>query len=192
LSTFPTQQPDQQHLESRLNFLYKATEDTQNTIRFIDTKAAFCVTLLSAMTAGSLQGTHPLHPHLHRIFLTVFLLNVGLALIICLRVIFPVIKPAAVKSSDPSRPLPKFFVYQHKSHHWVRHTFSSSVQDVLCDDHDSYAGTLAGSSDADLVVAMCDEVLMVSLIRQIKSDRLHTAMFSLAFGVLLFMAVMLS
>ena len=32
---------------SRLEFLYKAVEDTQNTIRFIDTKAAFFVTLLS-------------------------------------------------------------------------------------------------------------------------------------------------
>ena len=36
---------------SRLEFLYKAVEDTQNTIRFLDTKAAFCVTLLSGMAA---------------------------------------------------------------------------------------------------------------------------------------------
>src|SRR6202030_2726097 len=43
---------------SRLEFLYKIVEDTQNTIRFIDTKAAFCLTLLSAMAAGALQRPH--------------------------------------------------------------------------------------------------------------------------------------
>ena len=183
---------EQTHLESRLNFLYKITEDTQNTIRFIDTKAAFCVTLLSGMTAGSLQSSHPNHPTLHKLLFTIFLLAVGLSLIICLRVIFPVIKPSKVVSPHATRTLPKFFIHQSKSHHWIRHTFSSSVDDVLCDTHDSYTHTLAASTDADLITAMCDEVLMVSLIRQIKSDRLHTAMFSLAAGVFLFIAVMIS
>jgi hypothetical protein len=179
-------------LDSRLIFLYKAVEDTQNTIRFIDTKAAFCVTLLSGMTAGSLQGNHADHAALHKVLFSIFLAAVGCALIICLRVIFPVIKPHSAPSPHTSRELPKFFIHQHRSHHWMRHTFSNSVDDVLCDDHDSYTKTLAASTDADLVTAMCDELLMVSLIRQIKSDRLHTAMFSLVLGVFLFVAVMMS
>ena len=37
---------------------------------------------------------------------------------------------------------------------------------------------------------MCDEVLMISLIRQIKTDRLHTAMYALLGTVLLFAVVM--
>ena len=38
----------------------------------------------------------------------------------------------------PARRPPKFYyVGPHKSHHWVRHTFSSSVNDVLNEDvHD--------------------------------------------------------
>ncbi len=179
-------------LSSRLQFLYNAVEDAQNTIRFIDTKAAFCVTLLSGMTAGALQGTHSDHPALHKILFTIFLMAVGLSLLICMRVIFPVIKPHSAPSPHPARPLPKFFIHQHKTHHWIRHTFSNSVDDVLCDDHASYTTALTASSDDDLVTAMCDELLMVSLIRQIKSDRLHTAMFSLAFGVFLFVALMVT
>ena len=176
-------------LNSRLEFLYKAVEDTQNTIRFIDTKAAFCVTLLSGMVAGALQGTRIFHFYAHEFIFIAFFATIGLSLLICLRVIFPVIKP---HSAPSPRPLPKFFIHQHKSHHWMRHTFSNSVDDVLCDDHDSYTRTLGAASDADLVTAMCDELLMVSLIRQIKSDRLHTAMFSLAFAVVLFLGVMMS
>jgi hypothetical protein len=176
-------------LSSRLEFLYKAVEDTQNTIRFIDTKAAFCVTLLSGMAAGALQGTRTFHFAAHEFLFLAFFAAIGLSLFICLRVIFPVIKPHSAKSS---RELPKFFIHQHKSHHWIRHTFSNSVDDVLCDDHDSYTKTLAKASDMDLVTAMCDELLMVSLIRQIKSDRLHTAMFSLVLAVALFLGVMLT
>ena len=138
---------------SRLEFLYKAVEDTQNTIRFIDTKAAFCVTLLSGMAAGVLQGHHTPHT---------------------------------------DRTVPKFFISHHPSHHWIRHTLSSSVNDVLCEDRTSYTAALFGAADEDLLHAMCDEVLMISLIRQIKSDRLHAAMYSLAGTIVVFAAVMLS
>jgi hypothetical protein len=177
---------------SRLEFLYKAVEDTQNTIRFIDTKAAFCVTLLSAMVVGVLQSV-PVHPSaLHRVSFFVFLGSVGLCLLICLRVIFPVIKPHSAPAADAGRVLPKYFIHQHKGHHWLRHTFSSSVDDVLADDHASYTAALSAASDADLLTAMCDELLMVSLIRQIKSDRLHAAIFSLILSIVCFMAVMIT
>ena len=183
---------EQLELASRLEFLYKATDDAQNTIRFIDTKAAFCVTLLSGMTAGALQATHRPHLAVHEVIFIVFLADIGLSLLICLRVIFPVIKPHSAPSPHPARALPKFFIHHQKGHHWLRHTFSSSVDDVLCEDHASYTASIAAATDADLVTAMCDEVLMVSLIRQIKSDRLHTAMYSLAAAIVLFMAVMIS
>jgi hypothetical protein len=175
----------------RLTFLYKVVEDTQNTVRFLDTKAAFCVTLFSGMAAGALQH-HTTDTPLHRALFATFLLAVVMGLLICMRVIFPVIKPLKCPTMDHGRPLPKFFIHSHKDHHWVRHTFSNSVENVLCEDHDSYTATIQGTQDHDLLVSMCDEVLMISLVRQIKSDRLHTAMYFLAFGVLIFGAVMLT
>jgi hypothetical protein len=184
----------QQQLEhsSRLEFLYKAVEDTQNTIRFIDTKAAFCVTLLSGMAAGVLQGHREPHSDVQRVLLAVFLLGVAFSLMVCLRVIFPVIKPHSDSAPHTDRVIPKFFISHHPSHHWIRHTLSSQVEDVLCEDRASYTAALFGAADEDLLHAMCDEVLMISLIRQIKSDRLHAAMYSLAGTIVVFAAVMLS
>lgn len=175
----------------RIQFLYKVVEDTQNTVRFLDTKAAFCVTLFSGMAAGVLQHKGA-DDTLHRLLFAVFLVAVVLGLLVCMRVIFPVIKPLKCPTMDHGRPLPKFFVSSHHEHHWVRHTFSNSVDNVLCEDHDSYTAAMQGAQDHDLLVTMCDEVLMISLVRQIKSDRLHTAMYFLAVGVLLFGAVMLT
>lgn len=183
---------EQEDYSSRLNFLYKAVDDTQNTIRFIDTKAAFCVTLLSGMVVGALQGG-PGHPSpLHRILYFVFLASVSLSLLICLRVIFPLIKPHSAPSASPGRVPPKYFIHHGRDHHWLRHTFSSTVENVLADDHTSYTAALSAASDADLVNSMCDELLMVSLIRQIKSDRMHAAIFSLILAILCFMAVMVT
>ena len=177
---------------SRLEFLYKAVEDTQNTIRFIDTKAAFCVTLLSGMAAGVLQGHRAPHTDAQKALLAVFIAAVALSLLVCLRVIFPVIKPHSDHSLHTDRTIPKFFISHHRSHHWLRHTFSSSVADVLSENRGSYTTALTGAEDQDLLIAMCDEVVMISLIRQIKSDRLHAAMYSLAGTIAVFAVVMLS
>jgi hypothetical protein len=184
---------EQQDVKSRLEFLYKATDDTQNTIRFIDTKAAFCVTLLSGMVAVTFQATPKDHHYrFHEFLLLLFLAVIGLAVFISLRVIFPVIKPPNAPGHHSPRKLPKYYIPQSRSHHWIRHTFSSSVRDVLSDTHDSLTATMTHATDSDLVIAMCDEVLMVSLIRQIKQDRLRTAMFSLMVSVVFFLAVMMT
>ena len=87
----------QMEYSSRLEFLYKSVEDTQGTIRFLDTKAAFCVTLLSGMVAGVLQKGHGGHGPLFALFIAA----VALTLLFCMRVIFPVIKPQAAPVSRP-------------------------------------------------------------------------------------------
>jgi hypothetical protein len=51
---------------------------------------------------------------------------------------------------------------------------------------------MEGASDEDLLIAMCDELIVISLIRQIKSDRLHTVMYTLAAEIALFVVIMLS
>ena len=174
--------------DSRLNFLYRVTEDTQNTIRFLDTKAAFCVTLLSGMVAGALQRPVPAHG-LHRVLFVAFMALTVLSIMVCLRVIFPTIKPS--NSILGSRG-PKFFIGHNKAHHWILHTLKDRVGDVLAETHKTYVNTMTETTDYDLLNSMCDEVLMVALIRQVKSDRLHAAMFCLAGTVLLFAAVMVA
>ncbi len=115
-----------------------------------------------------------------------------LSLLVCLRVIFPVIKPHSDHTPHTKRTIPKFFVSHAASHHWLRHTLSNDVDGVLSERRGSYTSAMSGASDDDLLVAMCDELLMVSLIRQIKSDRLHTAMYLLIVSIAIFAGVMLS
>lgn len=180
---------------SRLEFLYKIVEDTQNTIRFIDTKAAFCVTLLSGMAAVVLKNGYAsrTNDHAHSLLFIVFMLSIVATLLVCLRVIFPTIKPHSANSAGvPVARGPKFFIGHNKRHNWLLHTIRNTVEsDVLSESHASYVAALSEARDQDLVSSMCDEVLMISMIRQIKSDRLHTAMFSLVGAILLFCVLMI-
>ncbi len=172
--------------ETRLEFLYKAVEDTQNTIRFLDTKAAFSVTLLSGMAAVVLQSKHAGPGMLPVAALSLFIVFTSLTLFFCMRVIFPVLKPPSDHSLHTTRTIPKFYVSHHRSHHWLRHTLTNDAKDVLCEDRGSFTASLMGASDNDLLVAMCDELLMVSLVRQIKADRLKTVQYTLAAAIVLF------
>ncbi len=197
---------------SRLEFLYRIVEDTQDTIRFIDTKAAFCVTLSSGMVAAALQSGHTgsRDGTLGRVVFLIFLGAIILTLLVCLRVIFPVVKPqkSPPPSPSPDRALtalvantqgstrrhgPKFFIGHNKKHHWLLHTIRNTIEpEILSESHDSYITAVTEASDAELLHSMCDEVLMISLIRQIKSDRLHTAMFCLAAAIGTFCVLMAS
>ncbi|RXH55940.1 hypothetical protein [Granulicella sibirica] len=179
---------EEARLESRLTFLYRVVEDTQGTIRFLDTKAAFCVPLLSAMVAGALQRTAAnVGPHHHALFIA-FMAGTTITLLVCMRVIFPTIKPS---NSLLGSKGPKFYIGHNKAHHWLLHTVRDNLGDVLSETHNSYVSVMKATSDNDLLNSMCDEVLMVALIRQVKSDRLHAALFCLTGTVFLFLAVML-
>jgi hypothetical protein len=186
--------PAKTHL--RLEFLYKVVEDTQNTIRFLDTKAAFCVTLLSGMAALALQRP-PSHSLTERVVFRIFMACAATALLVCLRVIFPTVKPSGKLFGKtrraPGQPLPpRFYVGHNKAHRWLLNTISSRTGDVLNETHDTYLAELSAATDEALLSSMCDEVLMVALIRQVKSDRLHAAMFCIVATVLAFAAFALT
>jgi hypothetical protein len=170
---------------NRLQFLYRMTEDTQGTIRFLDTKAAFCVTLLSGMAAVALQRPHKLTTSYH-VLLPCFLAVTIISLIVCMRVIFPTIRPSGSFGAPAD---PKFYIGHNKAHHWILHTIGNPINDVLSETHSTYLAALKRATDADLLSSMCDTVLILALIRQVKSDRLHAAMICLTITVLLFAAV---
>jgi len=174
-------------LYNRLHFLHWAIDDTQNTIRFLDTKAAFCVTLLSGMVAVALE--HPLsNPIVKHFVFPVFLVVVACALMVCLRVIFPTIILGG-KSAPPASP--RFFIGPHKTRKWIRHTVRNPRGNVLAETHETYIDSVHAAGDADLLASMSETVVTLAYIRQIKSDRLHSAMFCLGAAIFLFAAVML-
>jgi len=174
-------------LTSRIQFLYQIIEDTQDTVRFLDTKAAFCVTLLSGMAAIALQH-HGERPVMHTILFAVFMGVEVCAILVCLRVIFPTIRPH-ISDSPPAKP--RFYVGHNKAHHWVLHTIANPSENILAESKATYMRSMELATDHHLLSSLAETVLTLAYIRQIKSDRLHAAMFCLVGSVFAFAAIML-
>lgn len=185
LTDLPYHQPHD--LSSRLEFLLRIIEDTQATVRFLDTKAAFCVTLLSGMAAVALQH-HGEHPFIHYILFAVFMAAEVGSILVCLRVIFPTIRPH-ISDTPPAKP--RFYVGHNKAHHWVLHTIANPSDNILSESKATYLHSLERATDEHLLSSLCETVLTLAYIRQIKSDRLHAAMFCLIVSVFVFAAIML-
>jgi hypothetical protein len=172
---------------NRIYFLYQIIEDTQETVRFLDTKAGFCVTLLSGMAAVSLQ--HPgSKPALHIVLFALFMTVEVCSILVCLRVIFPTVKPH-INNGAPAKP--RFYIAHNKAHHWVKHTLANPSDNILSESKITYFESLKQATDEDLMSSLADTVLTLAFVRQIKSDRLHAAMFCLITSVFLFAAIML-
>jgi len=180
------EQPD---YNSKLWFLYNVVTDTQGTIRFLDTKAAFCVTLLTAMMAASFQfsDAHHRFPHLHLVFLAIFAVLTFACLSICVRVIFPTIHHQGAFSVSGAAEPPFFLVPKQRHRKW-RDILGNKPPEGLEMTHATFTAALMAANDADLVHSMCDEVVTISFLRQAKSDRLHIGIKLLAVTVLAFFA----
>lgn len=172
---------------NRIYFLYQIIEDTQETVRFLDTKAGFCVTLLSGMAAVSIQ--HPgSKPAVHIVLFALFMAVEVCSILVCLRVIFPTVKPH-INNGAPAKP--RFYIAHNKAHHWVKHTIANPSDNILSESKITYFESLKQATDEDLMSSLADTVLTLAFVRQIKSDRLHAAMFCLIASVFLFAAIML-
>jgi hypothetical protein len=178
---------EQSDYTSKLFFLYNVVADVQGTIRFLDTKAALCATLLTAMTAAAFQFSsgHHRFPHAHLVFLGVYGLMAMVCLSICLRVIFPTVhRQGSFSVAGPAEPA--FFLVPKGQRHRLRDTLGNQPPTGLETTHATYLASMMAATDADLVHSMCDEVVTISFLRQVKSDRLHLAIQVLALTVLAF------
>jgi hypothetical protein len=173
-------------LFNRIHFLHWAIDDTQETIRFLDTKAAFCVTLLSGMVAVSLEH-HAESTFVRHVLFPVFIFVVACSLLVCMRIIFPTIIPHGTTGKPVS---PKFFIGHNKGHHWIRHTIRNPHNNILSEDKESHVAAFHAANDIALLDSLAETAVVLAYIRQIKSDRLHGAMHLLAASIFLFGAIM--
>jgi hypothetical protein len=181
------QRNDPFEYSTRLEFLYRIVVDSQETIRFLDTKAAFCVTLLTAMMAaafGPLAQTHRFH-QAHVIALGVFAFTTLLTLALCLKVIFPTVHlQGTFSATGPASPT--FFLPHKPDPHRVFKSVWYVGSYPLNVPHDEYLRSVVNARDIELVHSMCDEVITVSTLRQVKSDRLRAAILGLTCTVVFF------
>jgi hypothetical protein len=172
--------------DNRLTFLYNLISDTQETIRFIDTKAGFCVTLLTAMMAAGFSSLGPAHHGgtLHMALQGAFAFTTLLTLIVCIRVIFPTVHLQGTFSANgPASPV-FFLPHDPRRSRWK--AILDNRTNPLGITHDAFSASVLTASDTDLVQSLCDDVIVVSAIRTLKSDRLHVAIVGLSVTIALF------
>src|SRR6185437_6763962 len=170
----------------KLTFLYKILDDNQATIRFLDTKAAFGIAVLGAVVGRTLQPDQLAALGGHGAFMLV--LSITLAVVIFISsvlgfmVIFPTVNPAE-NVSFPDNLAPRFFISTLSPSRFWR-LFSSDRKYVrLKTTHAEYCEALRGSTVEELESIVAAEVLKLSFIRQLKTDRLRAFSKSLILAV---------
>lgn len=180
----------------QLTFLYKALDDNQSLIRFLDAKAAFAVALLSAMIGRVLANLGAYFPwseqsHWRQLLVLAFGVSATAAIILVSLIVFPTINPALNTSLlPPSGPL--FFITQLSPKRWRRIFSRSPKYSHLVQDHSDYFSQITAADNLLLLRIVSGEVLKVSYIRQIKADRVKALAVPLVGCSILFAVLMVS
>lgn len=190
--------PDQAKGETgqQLTFLYKALDDNQSLIRFLDAKAAFAVALLSAMIGRVLANLGAYFPwseqsHWRQLLVLAFGLSATVAIILVSLIVFPTINPALnTNLLPPSGPL--FFITELSPKRWRRIFSRSPKYSRLVQDHSDYFSQITAAENLLLLRIVSGEVLKVSYIRQIKADRVKALAVPLVGCSILFALLMVS
>jgi hypothetical protein len=180
----------------QLSFLYKALDDNQNLIKFLDAKAAFAVALLSAMAGKVLSNFEAYFPwHQQSMWRHLIILGFGLSAIVTAvlvgLIVFPTINPALNTRLAPHSG-PIFFLTQLEPKSWLRIFSRSPTFSRLVQDHGEYHAQITTADNEVLLRIVSGEVLKVSYIRQIKADRIKALVFPLVACSILFAIIMVS
>src|SRR6266403_1415594 len=181
--------------DKQLEFLYKAHEDNQNLIRFLDAKAAFAVAILAAMVNKVLSGVGlyfpwGAQPHWRQILVLGFGLTALIASTLVVLILFPITNPALNVRLIAATNGPTFFLTQLNPRRWLRIFSRSPNYSRLAQEHSDYLNQVTAVSNAVLLQSLSGEVLKVSYIRQIKTDRLRAVTIVLASCAICFVLLM--
>lgn len=177
-----------------LTFLYKIIDDNQATIRFLDTKAGFGIAVLGAIVGKVLLDQDQLfalksHGPLIVMLSSIFGLSVILAATLGFRTVFPTVNPAQ-NVSFPDDLEPRFFISRFSRRRLLRLFSSNKKFATLETTHTAYCTALREASAERLESIVAAEVLKLSFIRQLKTDRLGAFAKMLVLTVILFTILM--
>lgn len=182
-------------ISQKLAFLYKIIDDNQATIRFLDTKAAFGIAVLGAMIGKVLDRDQLIGFESHGPLVLCGSIVFGLLMILSVslgfKTVFPTINPAQ-NVSFPDDLDPKFFIFKLKPKKFWRLFSGNKKYATLETTHSGYCESLARAVPETLQSIAAAEVLKLSFIRQLKTDRLSAFSKSLVFTVVAFIIVILA
>jgi hypothetical protein len=111
-----------------------------------------------------------------------------LAGMIVTRILFPANNPSRNVSLSQGTT-PQFFLWDLKPRSWARILSSRPRFSQLAQSHDTYLAEISAADSAALLRSVSAEVLKVSYIRQMKTDRLRALAQVLAVGVVIFVSL---
>lgn len=177
-----------------LTFLCKIIDDNQATIRFLDTKAGFGIAILGAMVGKVLLDQDQLkacwsHGMIATGLAVVFFGLVLVTATLGYRIVFPLVNPAE-NVTYPDNLEPKFFIHEFgKKSRWRWFSSNKSFA-TLATTHEQYCQAIQAATTEKVESILGAEVLKLSFVRQLKTDRLSAFATFLVITVGLFVVLL--
>jgi len=176
-----------------LNFLYKIIDDNQATIRFLDTKAGFGIAILGTMVGKVILDQDQIkscesHGLLIGLVAVFFGCLVLLTATLGFRTVFPTVNPAK-NVTFPDDLEPKFFISKFGKNSRLKWFLSGNKFATLATTHAEYCTAVKDATQEKIESVLAAEVLKLSFIRQLKTDRLSAFALSLIVTVVLFVGL---
>jgi hypothetical protein len=166
--------------ENKIAYLIAAITDTQELIRFIDTKSAAVVSVLGAYIVGfftTLEKTVKYwnqFPCVFWMFWVLFLASLILSITITVRIIRPTFNPTDnIKMDGESLPELPFFLGPNDYGNDSLWLMTNSSAYKLKQDYKSFKQSVSTSDSNKIVESLSFELLKISFIRNIKNDRFN-------------------
>jgi|WetSurMetagenome_2_1015567.scaffolds.fasta_scaffold193351_2 hypothetical protein len=165
--------------ENKIEFLYQSISDTQDIIKFLETKTAFATSITGLIIVTFCSTFETVLKHLNDLNFLFWLLFiiVGLLIIICIWIAVISIKSVSdpktnIKIKDEDLSELEFFLSKNEYKKQKNaFPFYNSKHFKLTKSYDSYLKTLSESDDEELIRVLSFELLKVSFIRNLKNDR---------------------
>jgi hypothetical protein len=164
--------------EKKIEFLYSAISDSQELIKFIDTKTAVAITVIGSIVVGLFTSLENILKYFSLyscwFHFTFFLLIIFLT--VCIWIISRIIKPTNNPKDNLQVDLARkfkmnFFIPVNK--YQLGFPFYNSDKHKLSENLDDYITAVNSLTNLEIIEVLALELFKISFIRNIKNDRFN-------------------
>lgn len=167
-------------MENKIDFLKTSISDTQELIRFTDSKTAIVITILGAYVVAFFTSIEKIikYSYDYSLWFWLFLILFVALLVICVLVTTRIIKPTNnplknIKLGSEQLPSLKFYLALNEYSKNEIFYLKNSDEFKLSESFETYIGQIKTTTDEDIIKSLTLELFKVSYIRNIKNDRFN-------------------
>lgn len=184
--------------EKKIEFLYNAISDAQDLIKYIESKTAIIIAILTGYIATFFFSIEIIIKYdeywswaFWICFLT-FIISLSITLWIVGRLVFPIRNPIAninINSSQITNI--QYYIANNLYDSKWAFLFFNSKKNKLEKDYSTYLTEIGSMSDEILIQSLSQELLKISYIRNIKNDRFRILVTFLIITTVFFIVLLL-